>query len=279
MKDAKTPQAMLDELEKLLSSLGGALVAYSGGVDSSLLAVAAGRALGDRAVCVTGISPSVPARELKLAEEIVSQFGLRHIETQVNELSCKAYSVNGPDRCYHCKGELFKTLRGIAKTEGVEWILDGNNADDAGDYRPGRKAAKEAGVRSPLMELSFTKEDVRAMSRLLGLPTADKPAQACLSSRLAYGVEITKEALERVEKAEDFLLSLGFGNVRVRVHQGDLARIEVPEGEIAKLACDELRRKVFEKLKALGFVHVSLDLKGYRTGSMNEALGEGARPS
>ena len=272
---SKDPAEMLAALESHLASLGGALVAFSGGVDSSLLAVAASRALGDKALAVTGRSPSLPSRELETARNLASDFGFKHIEIDVHEIDCPEYSANTPDRCYFCKSELFGRIKALGAEHGISHVLDGNNADDASDYQPGRRAAKESGVSSPFMELGFDKSDVRAMSRLLGLPTAERPAQACLASRLAYGVSIDPATLGMVEKAEDFILSLGFENVRVRVHPGKLARIEVPGDCIERLAEASCRGKVFEALKALGFTHVSLDLKGYRTGSMNENVVKG----
>ncbi len=272
---SKDPSEMLAALEAHLASLGGVAVAFSGGVDSSLLAVAAGRALGEKALAVTAKSPSLPKRELETARRLAADFGFKHIEIDVHEIDCPDYTANTPDRCYFCKTELFSRLRALASDSGVKHLLDGNNADDASDYRPGRRAAKESGVSSPFMDLGFSKEDVRAMSRLLGLPTAERPAQACLASRLAYGVPINAELLAMVEKSEDFILSLGVKNVRVRVHPGKLARIEVPEDAIETIASASCRGKVFDALKKIGFTHVSLDLKGYRTGSMNESVVKG----
>lgn len=271
----KDPAAMLAALESHLAAMGGAVVAFSGGVDSSLLAVAASRALGERAMAVTGRSPSLPARELETARRLAASFGFKHIEIDVREMDCPEYTANTPDRCYFCKSELFRKLKEKAAGLGMSKILDGNNADDISDYRPGSRAAREAGVSSPFMELGFGKEDIRAMSRLLDLPTAERPAQACLASRLAYGVPIEEDTLRMVEKAEEFVLSLGAKNVRVRVHPGKLARIEADEHAIELLAGASCRSRIFDTLKGLGFTHVSLDLKGYRTGSMNENIVKG----
>ncbi len=247
------------------------LVAFSGGVDSTYLAAVAQRVLGDRVLAVTASSPSFPERELQEAVDLAKKIGVRHRVIRSHGLANPKYAANAPDRCYHCKLELFDLLRKIASEQRLRHVLDGSNADDTGDYRPGRKATEELAVRSPLMELGFSKDDIRAESRKLGLPTADKPSFACLASRFPYGTRITEESLRAVERAENGLRDLGFHQVRVRAH-GDVARIELLPAEIARAASDEFRGRIADLIRACGYRYVAIDLRGYRTGSMNEAL-------
>lgn len=262
----------LIKLKKILKQMNKVLVAYSGGADSAFLLKVAVSALGkDNVLAVTAKSPTYQQSELKDAIKNAKKIGARYIVIATGELGDKRFASNPPDRCYFCKSELFKKLNRIAKKKGVDFVIDASNVDDLADYRPGAKAKKEFRVRSPLQEAGFTKSDIRRLSRKLGLATWDKPAMACLASRLPYGEKIEPAKLRRIEKAEDFLQGLGFGQVRVRCH-GNVARLEVAPEKIKLLNKDEVRAKITTKFKALGFLYITLDLEGYRTGSLNEAL-------
>jgi uncharacterized protein len=253
-----------------LASLGSVIVAYSGGADSAYLAFIAHRTLGDRAVAVTADSPSYPERHRQLAIQIARDFGLRHQIIQTSELERPEYRANPSNRCYYCKHELYTHLSRIAAGRGAV-IVDGNNADDRGDYRPGRQAAREFGVRSPLDEVDLSKEEIRALSRQAGLPTWNEPASACLSSRIPYHTEVTDEKLRIIERAEQALRELGFRVFRVR-HHDDLARIEIARAEMPRALDPDVSAAIVRALKEAGYRYVSLDLQGYRTGSLNEGL-------
>lgn len=251
--------------------MGSAVVAFSGGVDSAFLLHAAKKALGGRVLAVTATSPTYPRSEREEAVRLADLFGVPHRLVESNELEIPGFSENPPDRCYHCKKELFGILAGIAREEGYAAVCDGSNADDARDFRPGRRAAKEWSVRSPLLENGLTKEAIRRLSRSFGLPTADRGSFACLSSRFPYGTAIDEAKLRRVEACEETLRGFGFRQFRVRVH-GEVARIEVERDEIPRLFEPEIAEAVHARFLENGFLYVSVDLKGYRTGSMNEGL-------
>ena len=253
-----------------LASLGSVIVAYSGGVDSAYLAYVASRTLGDRAFAVTADSPSYPERHRQLAIQIARDFGLRHEIIRTSELDRPEYRANPSNRCYYCKHELYTHLSRIA-AERSAVIVDGNNADDRGDYRPGRQAAREFGVRSPLDDANLTKDEIRALSRDAGLPTWDEPASACLSSRIPYDHEVTDEKLRRIEQAEQSLRALGFRIFRVR-HHDEVARIEIARDEMPRALEPETSAAIVRELKRAGYRFVSLDLQGYRTGSLNEGV-------
>lgn len=249
------------------------LVAFSGGVDSTLLLKVAKDTLGDKNIlAVTALSPLYPERELAGAKKLVEALGVNHRLIQSNELEIPGFSKNPPNRCYYCKSGLFRELLEIAQIEGFPFIVEGSTLDDDKDHRPGKMAIQELGIRSPLREAMFTKKEIRELSKKLSLPTWDKPSFACLASRFPYGEEITEKALRRVAEAEDFLFGLGFKQVRVR-HYGKLARIEILNEEMARLMSGLLREKVVNHLKEIGYHYVTLDLQGFRSGSMNEVLG------
>jgi len=253
-----------------LTSLGSVVVAYSGGVDSAYLALVAFRTLGDRAVAVTADSPSYPERHRRLAIEVAQRFGLRHEIIHTGELEREEYRSNPANRCYYCKHELYTHLVRIAAARNAV-VVDGNNADDRGDYRPGRQAAREFGVRSPLDEAGLTKQEIRELSRLSGLPTWDEPASACLSSRIPYHSEVTDEKLRMIERAEQTLAGLGFRVCRVR-HHDDAASVEIGRGELARALEAGMSAVIERELKAVGYREVRLDPRGYRMGSLNEGL-------
>lgn len=260
-----------DCLKTLLREMHCAVIAYSGGVDSSLLLKAASEALGPRLIAVTAVSETYPAGELAAAKEFARSLGVTHRILQTNELASEDFVVNSPERCYFCKKELFGTLKRIADIEGIPCILDGSNTDDRRDYRPGTKAAAQFSVRSPLQEAGFSKSDVRACARKLDLPVWDKPSLACLSSRIPYGTRITSGILRTIQAAEDHLRALGFRQTRVR-HHGEIARIEVDRADFDRLLAVDAAESIAARFKELGYTYVCLDLEGYRTGSMNEGL-------
>jgi len=259
-----------EALCRTLASLESVIVAYSGGVDSAYLACIAHRTLGDRAVAVTADSPSYPERHRQLAIQIAREFGLHHEIIHTRELDRPEYRANPSNRCYYCKHELYTHLSRLATARGAV-VVDGNNADDRGDYRPGRQAAREFGVRSPLDEVHLTKDEIRELSRRAGLPTWDEPASACLSSRIPYHAEVTDEKLRTIERAEQAVRALGFRVFRVR-HHDDLARLEIARAEMPRALEPETAAAIVRELKAAGYKYVSLDLQGYRTGSLNEGL-------
>lgn len=259
----------LDALKASIASLSDAAVAYSGGADSAFLADVAHEVLGPRALAVTAVSPSLAPSERSFAQSLAVERGWRHIEVETHEMERAEYRRNEPDRCYHCKTELFEVLAALGPTLGIDHVLVGTNLDDTGDFRPGQRAAREHGVAAPLLDAGLTKAEIRSLSRERGLRTWDKPAAACLSSRIAYGVEVTPERLDRIARAEELVRSFGVRECRVRDH-GDLARIEVPVDDVARLAASH--GQLAEGLKELGFLYVTLDLNGFHSGSMNLPL-------
>ena len=273
--DARAGAAELERKEaalyNALSELPSIVIAYSGGVDSALLAYAATRVLGEQALCVTADSPSYPDRHRQMALALAKDFGFRHEIVRTAEMERPEYRANPANRCYFCKHELYTHLSALARERGIPVIADGSNADDRGDYRPGRQAAREFGVRSPLDEADLTKDEIRELSRRAGLPTWDEPASACLSSRIPYFTEVTDEKLRMIESAEAVLRDLGFRICRVR-HHDSIARLELGPDEMARATDPEIAATIDRELRQLGYAHVTVDLRGYRLGSLNEAL-------
>jgi uncharacterized protein len=264
-----------EQAEKLVAFIGqfdGCIVAYSGGVDSAVVAKAAHLALADRAIAITGVSDSLAAGELEAAQRIATSIGIRHETIATDELLQAAYLQNAPDRCFHCKTELYSQLRQLAADRGISAILNGANADDLGDFRPGQHAAANHDVRSPLAECGFDKKAVRAIARHWEIEAWNKPATPCLSSRVAYGLSITPERLTRVDAAEQVLRDLGLGTIRVRLHENELARLEVPLSALPRLCEADLRKTIVDQLRSLGFRYVTLDLEGFRSGSFQQLV-------
>ena len=268
---ADTVEAREQRLRQILSGFDSLIIAFSGGVDSAYLAWAATQVLGPSVVCVTADSPSYPDHHRQLALRVAREFGLRHEIVRTAELDRLEYRANPVNRCYYCKHELYTTLSAIARARGIAAIADGSNADDRGDYRPGRQAAREFGVRSPLDEAGLTKADIRELSHRAGLPTWDEPASACLSSRIPYHSEVTDEKLRTIERAEEALRGLGFRVCRVR-HHDTLARLEIGRDEMARALEPEIRDRIVKEVRAAGYQHVTIDLQGYRMGSLNEGV-------
>ncbi|MCI5934732.1 MAG: ATP-dependent sacrificial sulfur transferase LarE [Lachnospiraceae bacterium] len=260
-----------EELEKLLKSYKRVAVAFSSGVDSTYLLKMAQKVLGENVIAVTASSCSFPKRELEEAKTFCRENGIRHIVVESEELDIDGFRQNPKNRCYLCKHELFEKIRSIAKENGIETVVEASNTDDDGDYRPGLVAVKELGIESPLRHVGLSKKEIREYSKELGLPTWNKQSFACLSSRFVYGETISEEKLAMVDQAEQLLLDMGFHQLRVRIHD-KLARIEVHPSEFEKIMQEENRTKIFHELKQYGFTYVTLDLQGYRTGSMNETL-------
>lgn len=262
----------LEKLKKYLKSLESVAVAFSSGVDSTFLLKIAHEVLGDKVIAVTAESASFPKREKNEAEDFCKKENIRHFLIKSEELNIEGFKHNPPNRCYLCKSHLFKEIKNLAKNEKINEVVEGSNTDDNGDYRPGLQAIAELGIKSPLRYADLSKDDIRILSKEMGLSTWQKPSFACLSSRFVYGEEITEEKLNMIDKAEQLLLDLGFKQVRCRIH-GKMARIEINPDEFNKILDSEIRNKIYNEYKEIGFTYVTLDLKGYRTGSMNETLG------
>jgi uncharacterized protein len=261
----------LERLKKYIKELGSLAVGFSGGVDSTFLLAVAHEVLGEKAVAITTVAAAIPERELTEAKEFCKVRGIRHIICEVDQLKIEGFRENKPDRCYFCKKHLFTEMMRVAAENGIEYVAEGSNMDDLGDYRPGLRAVAELEVKSPLREAELYKADIRAISKVMGLPTWSKPSYACLASRFVYGEEITEEKLHMIDLAEQFLIEHGFIEERVRLH-GNIARIEVPAKDIMRLAEDNVREEVYKRFKEIGFLYVTLDMHGYRVGSMNATL-------
>ncbi|MCR5211403.1 MAG: ATP-dependent sacrificial sulfur transferase LarE [Lachnospiraceae bacterium] len=274
MDDIKLPNELREKYELLKDNIGGLgslAVGFSGGVDSSLLLAVAQDVLSDNVIAVTSVHVSVPERELNEAKEFCSERNIRHFISRIDPMEDEEFRHNGPERCYFCKRRIFTEIKRIAKENGMAFVAEGSNMDDNSDYRPGHRAVEELSVRSPLREAGLYKQDIRLISKAMGLLTWSKPAYACLASRFVYGEEITEEKLHMIDMAEQFLIEQGFLEERVRLH-GNLARIEVPARDIERLASDKVREAVYKRFKEIGFLYVTIDALGYRQGSMNETI-------
>ncbi len=268
---SKELQEKLNTLKEYIKNLGSLAVGFSSGVDSTFLLTVAHEVLGDKAIAVTTIFAAIPEHEQKEAKEFCKERGIRHFICEVDPFKIEEFRKNVPDRCYFCKRNIFTEIKKIADENGIEYLAEGSNMDDLGDYRPGLRAVEELGIKSPLRAANLYKSDIREISKVMGLPTWSKPAYACLASRFVYGEEITEEKLHMIESAEQFLIELGFYEERVRMH-GNIARIEVPAKDITRLASDDIREAVYKRFKEIGFLYVTLDMHGYKLGSMNATI-------
>jgi len=273
MRDTEYMNSIAKEerLREIFRELESVIVAYSGGVDSSYVAYVANAELGPRAVCITGQSASLPAFQRAEIDRVVEKFGFQHEMIQTDELENPSYRANNPDRCFFCKDELYTKLESVARGRGIQTIVDGSTVDDLGDYRPGRRAAAQHAVRSPLIEVGLSKSEVRELSQRATLPTWDKPASPCLSSRIAYGTTVTIERLSKVDRGEEILREFGFREFRVR-HHDQLVRLEISQTEMDRILRKEIFQQLAARFRELGFKYVTLDLEGFRSGSMNEVL-------